>query len=341
MRRARIPESNEQQAREALLLPEDWRLSEILNRCLIRPDSRRRVTIEARRPNPYASSAPMEIVSCRLGDSSEMEVLCKYGTNREDAVGHRGGVGREALVYERVLSPLGLQPGYFGRYTDRGTGETWLFLEYLGDLLRLEKAPQPQALRSAAEWIAAFTPLNASRIGTPELAFLPTYDEEYYCSWVSRTAEFTEGMSGQYPWLSLVCARADSALQLLVDGPQCIVHGEYYPHNILCKGEQVVPVDWESAAVAAPEIDIASLIDGWSPARALEVRNAYCDACGVPRDDPRIVRRLAAAQMYWAFRWLGGKPERARATRGARHFATLRDSACALGLVAQWNRSAE
>ena len=44
-----------------------------------------------------------------------------------------------------------------------------------------------------------------------------------------------------------------------------MIHGEYYPHNILFQSGVVRPVDWETAALAPGEIDLATLCEGWPP----------------------------------------------------------------------------
>ena len=71
----------------------------------------------------------------------------------------------------------------------------------------------------------------------------------------------------------------------LTSAPQTIIHGEYYPKNILVREGEIFPVDWESAAVAAGEIDLASLTEGW------------------PEEDKRVCQAE-----YCAARWPNGAP---------------------------------
>src|SRR6266516_944463 len=75
------------------------------------------VTVLERQANRYASTFPSEIVSCRLGNGVDVQVVCKYGSGGPGrrAYGHRGGVAYEAAVYRYVLQPLSLsRPRFHG-----------------------------------------------------------------------------------------------------------------------------------------------------------------------------------------------------------------------------------
>jgi thiamine kinase-like enzyme len=90
-----------------------------------------------------------------------------------------------------------------------------------------------------------------------------------------------------------------------------VIHGEYYPRNILGRGGRVHPVDWESAAIGAAEIDIAALTEHWPRDVTATCLAAYLDARW-PRGAPEgFAERLALARMYLHFRWLGEQPARA------------------------------
>ena len=60
--------------------------------------------------------------------------------------------------------------------------------------------------------------------------------------------------------------------------PRTVIHGEFYPCNILIRGTgpraRVCPVDWELAAVGPGLIDLAALMTGWDDRaqRALAAR---------------------------------------------------------------------
>jgi hypothetical protein len=95
----------------------------------------------------------------------------------------------------------------------------------------------------------------------------------------------------------------------------------------------VYPIDWESAAVAAGEIDLASLTEGWPAGYARQYERAYRKARwpnGAPAD---FERRLAAARLYLAFRWLANKPDRPPAADDLWYFRQLRSAGRRLGLI--------
>ena len=49
-----------------------------------------------------------------------------------------------------------------------------------------------------------------------------------------------------------------------MNGPRAPAHGEFTPHNVLWQGGRAVPIDWESAAFGAGEVDLAVLLDAFS-----------------------------------------------------------------------------
>src|SRR5262249_32669584 len=101
----------------------------------------------------------------------------------------------------------------------------------------------------------------------------------------------------------------------------------------VCRGRAVYPIDWESAAVAAGEIDLASLTEGWPAWYAVQYERVYREArwpSGAPAD---FERRLAAARVYLAFRWLANKPDRPAAGDARGSFRGWRPAGGRLGLI--------
>jgi hypothetical protein len=291
------------------------------------------VTVLGREPNPYASTFPSEIVTCRLPDGSKRRLFCKYGAGADRGVhGHKGGVPYEAGVYRHLLQPLQARvPALYGAYTEDGTGRTWLICAYLGgsDLLHRK----PSALSQAARWIGRFHQLSAACLRQAPLPFLNTYTAEYYLGWARRTSTFAKGLRSRYPWLSRLCERFEEAIALLLAPPLPVIHGEYYPGNILLHRGVVYPVDWESAAVAAGEIDLASLTERWSEAAARCCAAAYRRARWARAAPADFGRRLAAARLYLAFRWLGERPDWTTDERIGWRFEELRSAGERAGLI--------
>ena len=102
---------------------------------------------------------------------------------------------------------------------------------------------------------------------------------------------------GKWAWLPDLCERCQRRLPALLP-PATIIHGEYQAENILQFDGRNVPIDWESAALAAGEIDLASLTWGWDDDLAELCRQQYCLARwpdGTPDD---FALRLTAARVF-------------------------------------------
>jgi Phosphotransferase enzyme family len=258
------------------------------------------------------STFPVEAIQCQTRDGQRVRILAKYEAGRaHTGHGHRGGVAYEADVYEHVLaaSPCSA-PAFFGRHHDRRSRDTWLFIEALDakSLANTHRLNCDVVLPEAARWAGRFHADVASR--THGLSILKRYDADYYRGFVDRVIEYSAGMRRQYPWLTAVCRQAEDVIPHLLAAPTSIIHGEFYPGNILYDNGRICPVDWESAALAPGELDLASLTEGWPPALIAECERAYGQARwpeGAPSTFPRT---LAAARLYWPLRWLGDSPKR-------------------------------
>lgn len=262
------------------------------------------LTILRSERSEYCSTAFSRILTCRLLDGSERRLMLKRGGPKRDAsFGHRGGVPYETEIYRRILQPLGVSvPEFAGAETDSLTGETALILGFVEDAVRLD-CVEIESVVAAARWIGNFHRINESRTGQ-FAAVVNRYDAAYYLQWAQRALELNGGV-GSTPWLPAVCARFPELAAEMLAAPATLIHGEYYPHNILAVGESIVPLDWESAAIGMGEIDLASMVEGWPDEDCRACRAAYQQArwpAGVPDG---YERRFTLACIYWMFRWLG------------------------------------
>ena len=135
---------------------------------------------------------------------------------------------------------------------------------------------------------------------------MSTYSAEYYRGWARRTLAQAWGYRRECPPIESLEDTCERAIVALLEPPLTIIHGEYYPANVLWRGHAVHPIDWESAAIAAGEIDLASLTDEWPPDSVEECEAAYCRTRW-PRgfDEAMFARRLSAARLYMILRWAG------------------------------------
>jgi hypothetical protein len=291
------------------------------------------MTVE-RTPNAYKSSFATEVVTCHADNGEVHRLFCKYGPTRVDSGhGHRGGVAYESAVYRDALEPAGMgTPRLRGIHEDRAGRRTWLIIEHLAEAGRL--LWYPEAMGPAAAWIGRFHATMQLRVDAGELDFLRRYDEDYFAAWAPRAdALVSEAWKQRFAWWPRVCERFGLCVELLLEAPATVIHGEYYPKNVLCTGEAIHPVDWESAAVAPGEIDLASLVEGWPAEIARECIECYRAARWPAAAPAEFERVLDAARVYFALRWLGDHPALTEKKSTVRLFEELGGAARRLGLI--------
>jgi hypothetical protein len=269
-----------------------------------------RPRVIARHRTLYASSFPCEIVTCQLGESSRIRLFCKYEAgDTEPSHGLRRGVPYEAEVYRRVLQPAGMStPTFFGTYTDPATRRFWLVLEHVNESCRLAKVSDPTAMKQAARWIGRFHARSTSAVNGRR-AFLTRFDRDYYRGWASRTARFARVWRAEFPLVSHLCKSLETVLPSLAAQPQTVVHGEYYSHNILFQKGVIRPVDWETAAAAPGEVDLASLTEGWPKSIVGQCEVEYQRARWPKGAPGSFARTIDLARLYVHLRWLGDQLE--------------------------------
>lgn len=283
-----------------------------------------------RRMHGRASTFPLEIVSCRMDGGKGFDVVCKYSSERDNSCyGHRGGVRYEGRVYRHLMASSGASvPRFLGMYDAPDSPWTWLVMEYLDRAVT--SGEMKNGLVLAAHWLGSFHAAHERRAS--ELCGLHMYDAAYYAGWAERTMEFTRPYARDLPWLPALCRRFQEKVPTLLERPTTMIHGEFYSKNILIQDDVVYPVDWEAAALASGELDLASLIEKWPAKTAERCKAAYERARwpgGAPDDFEPV---LEVARLYWLFRWLGDTQRRTR-KRLAKRVTLLRSAAGRLGLL--------
>jgi Phosphotransferase enzyme family len=279
--------------------------------------------------SPYSASFPCEVVTCQIGKGRPLQLFCKYTAGVEyTGHGHRGRVEHEIAVYREILAQSRyFRPKLYGSYADPETGDHWLFLEYLDSSLRIQKVGL-HGLPKAARWIARFHAVNERLAMDKRLQFLKRYDRNYYLGWVRRTSEFAGSLHRRYPWLHALCERSEKLLAPLLRSSPTVIHGEYYPNNVLYHRGRVCPVDWESAAIADGLIDLAALTEGSWPEEVVQACTKRYQRTRWPGGIPpefKFNETLIAASLYVCFRWLGDEPSatHGKAQRYFRHLWSL------------------
>jgi hypothetical protein len=262
--------------------------------------------VVSREANVRNSSFLTEVVTCRVPGGEDLRLFFKYGGGFEEATGfgHRGGVSYEARVYQDLLQPLGVRTvPFYGTHLDSEAGATWLILGFQpGWCIEMR-------LGLAARWIGEFHRAATARFGSRPPAWLKRYDRAHYAQVAHQTREHAERLGVGLPWLPAACEAFESTAVDLLGSRPAVIHGELYPHNVMRHLDTVLPVDWESAAFGAGEIDLASLTEGWPAADVDECLREYAAARwpgGSPQD---FDAAFDAARLYLDFRWLSEKPD--------------------------------
>jgi len=266
-----------------------------------------RLEVLKRELSPYSTTFPCEIVTCRLPDNKTTDMFCKYSAGIDyTGFGHRGGPAYELAVYREVLRPIVVTaPVCYGGEVDPKSGQAWLALEYLPGALGVGKLHRSGAMVAAAEWIGRFHRLTETGRTVGRTGWMKAYTRQYYMGWVRRTLKSSSSLPRKLPWLEAVCQHANGLLEPLLEQPLSIIHGEYYPHNVMYYRGRVYPVDWESGARAAGEIDIASLTEDWSANTTRSCIAAYQRERWPEGAPAGFTSRFLAARLYFCFRWLG------------------------------------
>lgn len=291
----------------------------------------------------FMSTFPNEIVTCQGRGRRKQRVFAKHQAGQgHDSFRHRGNLDYEAKVYQRVLRRMeNFRPKFWGAYHDSATGDTSLFLEYVygsvrvSDLSWKQMARQPGAMAESARWIGQFHAAHQGRWRDLPLSFLRRYDPEYYQGWADRTFDFARLLLGRYPWLTRLRAAADEWIGLLRNGQPTVIHGEFYAKTVLIRDRRLFIVDWESAAIAPGEIDLAALTEGegWPAACVQNCERAYLCARWPEGAPAGFKRTLDAARIYLHFRWLGERPDWTVCRKRLWRYHHLHAAAQRLGLI--------
>lgn len=267
----------------------------------------------ARQPNAYCSSFAVEDVQVTL-DGEPLALIFKDLAASALAPAARGAKpvelldpAREIEAYLDLLGPAGLDvPGCLGAVNDPEAERWWLFLEAV-DGVPLWQLGEPRAWEEAACWLVGLhahpTPARSGH--------LLDYDAAYFRGWIDRAVQFAPDGA-----LDAVAAGWERVVGRVCGWPRAVVHGEFYPSNLLVlkgpAGPRVVPVDWEMAGIGPGLLDLAALTSGrWTRTERERLALAYRDALPAaarPATDD-LLDALAHCRLLIAVQWLGWSEE--------------------------------
>jgi thiamine kinase-like enzyme len=266
-----------------------------------------------RQQNIYSSSFPSEIIRYRLESGQVLPLFIKYDCeSSHTGHGYWHGVSYEATIYQRVLQSLPISiPQYYGTFANPASNQTSLVLKYMEKSVRITKSClYADNIIKAARWLGQFHALNEEKASSTTIADISIYDLDFYIGWARRTSLYAGSLHETYPWLASLCDRFKDIVLPLMGTAQTIIHGEFYPKNILVSDDNIYPVDWCSAAIGPGEIDLASLLQNWRDEELIEsCKDEYQQARWQGEAPENFDQTLSLARLYWYFRWLGDNPE--------------------------------
>lgn len=277
-----------------------------------------RVTRLASRPAEAHSSHPLERVRVRVDTGRDLDLVLKGvrgARSRGVCVRPRlvRDAPREEWAYASLLDANVLgTPRFYGRLTS-GEGDQRLVLEAVPGHPLAEEGDL-EAWLAAARWLARFHAWGRTCPGGAEPGGrLLRQSPELHARWLSRAGRCARAMGNETTASRLVALspRYRAAVAHLERSPRGIVHGEFYPSNILVEGGmpgwRVTALDWESVGVGPVLLDLAALTMGeWDVDVRREVWEAYATAAHT--DLPSIEPALHAARLVNAVQWLGWSP---------------------------------
>jgi hypothetical protein len=284
----------------------------------------RTVVALRRRPWEYATSAALELLTAVLDDGTERSFVLKHLGPEEFSEQVRRAKPsfvidpqREIEVYRLLLAPLRVGPRLVGSRVAPNNGIYWLLVEYV-DGHRLHEIGELSTWVAVARWLGSLHARLADvDRSMREQARLIQYDRAWYTVWLNRALRFfasddpprSRRRGNALRWLA---TRYDKVIDHLTSLPQTVIHGEFYPSNVLVPGSpekpMVYPIDWETTAVGPGIIDLAALTSGdWDAQNRCDMIPPYLAGLGPHTDRTldSVFEDLEYAHIHLAVQWLG------------------------------------
>jgi len=224
----------------------------------------------------------------------------------------------------RARAQQGSHPPWSGNRTTTGLdgvpSRAWLFLEKVQGR-ELYQIGELAVWSEVAGWLAGMHDRYAERAEQLLLDYplLVRYDAALLRRWLERAQRFVgrPGASHGRRDMARLAAVAETVIERLATVPVTLVHGEFYPSNVLvgdpANSRRVCPVDWEVAGVGPSLLDLAALMAGWAPAQQREIARSYLSALrprhGWPPKEDTFLTLLDYFQLARNVQWLGWSPQ--------------------------------
>jgi hypothetical protein len=262
-----------------------------LERAFGKPLSRLRRTLSV-----YSSSSALEELELCFADDERVPAMFKNLAPDAVIESSRGvrpsflnNPVREIEVYRSVLQFAAIGTAQLYGYD---LERSWLFVEKVS-APELFQSGDFETWLEVSRWLARFHASDLCRPATANFLVpcLLQHDAHFFLRWLERAG---------------LCIPYERVLETLLELPSSLIHGDFYPSNILVGPGRICPVDWEMAAVGPGMLDVAALASGnWTREQRLAIAEAYCLALPErlrPRD---WIHAFDCCQLQIALQWLG------------------------------------
>jgi Ser/Thr protein kinase RdoA (MazF antagonist) len=277
----------------------------------------------------YHSSFAIERLDAEFDDGIRLQLIFKDLSPTallKDARGARPGERyqpeREIIVYRDILAAAGLgTAACYGSLIDRDLDRYWLLLEKVaGDELHKigDFAVWCDVARCLARMHSQFAQSPNPYRSHPHLL---QYDEPLYSEWIARAemhlAKRKVPPSIKPAEVSQLVHQCRSLLPRICNLPATLIHGEFYPSNILVAKDsdhsRICPIDWETAGIGPGLLDLAAFASGrWTEQQSQNLARAYFDATDSSHpwnDFEQFAISLLECRLLVAIAWLGWTPD--------------------------------
>jgi Ser/Thr protein kinase RdoA (MazF antagonist) len=275
-----------------------------------------RVASVSRRPSPFATLSPVEILAAELDGGESLLLFLKRGGGEQAGHPDKQCANREMRVYAELLRDEGLPVVRFnGALRDCGGGQQALLMEYLDawSLKYCDLAQWEAGVRRLAELHAHFA-AQPARLWRCDA--LLRFDADYFRGWAERAltaaAECDADLARQ---LEPLVRNNGLAANLIASTRATLVHNDLSPKNVLidrsCDPPRVAVIDWEQAGVGCGLLDLAHLTYGLDERDLRRMCDAYRaawpDRPRLPEGEAQFDAVLASCQfqkaLYRLARW--------------------------------------
>ena len=282
----------------------------------------RTVTAITRHPYPYATSSPLEELRVHFDHGDAPTLIFKdlawerlLDDARQSKPAFLYNPRRAVEIYPRILGPGGIGPRCYAAIADARPARYWLLLEKVPGV-ELWQLGELAVWESVARWLGGFHAHFAGEIAELRTRnpYLLDYEASWFELWRGR-AQTALAQSDDHRAQELVSRldRYDDVVDALDALSSTLVHGEFYPSNVMVvrsDGDpRVCPVDWEMAGTGPGLLDLAALAGGFKRRERGRLFNAYRSAMlevGADLSPEEEMRAsLERCRLHLALQWIG------------------------------------